>query len=213
MTSSGKRIRASALPLSIVLAGVLLTACQGTPAGPGSTAPSTAPASPRTNVTASPGTTAMDGRTIGTPDAKACQVPGVQEARQKLGAVASQLQPAVQSVTENQGVKETSCIFSLVTVPSGQDPDPNNALTITTTVYPDAAALAKVELPRMMISPTPVQAGQRAWYARNQLSSSTEYVLESASKNVITRITLAVPVQTAAVEQAQEKLTGLLPPS
>jgi hypothetical protein len=155
----------------------------------------------------------MDGRTIGTPDAKACQAPGVEEARQKLGAVASQLQPAVQTVTESQGVKETSCTFSLVTVPSGQDLDPNNALTVTTTAYPDAAALAKVELPRMMISPTPVQAGQRAWYARNQLSSSTEYVLESASKNVITRITLAVPVQTPTVEQAQEKLTGLLPPS
>lgn len=153
----------------------------------------------------------MDGRIIGTPDSQACNVPGTDEIRQKLGAIAAQIQPGVQSVTETQGVKETSCTFSLVGVPGGQDPDPGNALTISTAVYPDTAALSKMELPRLMMSPKPVEgAGERAWYARNQLSSSIEYVLESASKNVITRITLAVPVHAPPVEQSQDKLTSLL---
>lgn len=214
MKSSGRSVRTWAVPLSVALAGLLLTACQGgsEPSGSvASPAPASALASPKTDATASPGTTAMDGRIIGTPDAQACKVPGTDEIRQKLGAIAAQIQPGVQSVTETQGVKETSCTFSLVGVPNGQDPDPGNALTISTTVYPDTAALGKVELPRLMMSPKSVDgAGERAWYARNQLSSSTEYVLESASKNVITRITLAVPVQAPPVEQSQDKLTSLL---
>jgi hypothetical protein len=138
-------------------------------------------------------------------------VPGIEQIRQKLGAIAANIQPAVPSVTETQGVKETNCTFSLATVPNGQDPDPGNALTISTAAYPDARSLATVELPRLMIAPKPVEgAGERAWYARNELSSSTEYVLESASKNVITRITLAVPAPAPPVEQPQDKLTALL---
>ncbi|MBT8161843.1 MULTISPECIES: hypothetical protein [Arthrobacter] len=210
MTSSGNRC--AGVTLSLAVAAVLLTACQGGPtSGASTTTTAAAPASPRTDVTATPGTTAMDGRTLESPGSQACASPTLEAIRQKLGDVAAQVQTGTASATENQGMKETTCTFSLVPVPQGQDADPGNALTVSTDVFPDADSLAKVGLPRLMMSPNPVDgAGERAWYARNQLSSSTEYVLESVSKNVVTRITLALPVQAAPMDQPQDKLSALL---
>ncbi|MEZ2391482.1 hypothetical protein AB6813_18410 [bacterium RCC_150] len=208
MTSSGNRRRTWAV--SLLAAGLLLTACQGTPT-PAASTQAGPPESPKTDVTASPGTTARDGRIIESAGSQACANPALDDIRQKLGTVAAQIQAAVPSATEAQGVKETDCTYSLAAVPQGQDPDAGNALTISKSSYPDAASLAKVELPRLMISPKAIdEAGDRAWYARNQLSSSTEYVLESVSNAVITRITLAVPVQAPAIEDPEAKLTALL---
>ena len=210
MTFSGSRPLLASV--TFALGAILLAACQG---GNGQGVPaaqsSSGAASPRTDVTASPGATAMDGSTIRAAGDQNCDSPGTERIRQVLGALAEQVKSGVAVLSESSGVRKLTCTFSLAPVPPGQDPDPGNSLTVSTETYPDPTSAANVKLPRLMMSPQTATDGRGpAWFARNQLTSTTEYVLESVSANVITRLTLAVPVQTPAVDQPLEKLRALL---
>ncbi|WP_404502761.1 hypothetical protein [Arthrobacter sp. GAS37] len=128
-----------------------------------------------------------------------------------LGPVAAQIQSAALVKDEREGAVETSCTYGLAPYPAGQEPDPGNALTITRTIYPDRATLSKIPLPRLMMTPLPVQGPwEKGWFTTTQLATRAECILETVNGQIITRITLAVPGNTKPVDQVKEKLATLI---
>lgn len=208
MTFSTSRVAA------VLLAGLMLSACDpasGRQSEAGSPTPEPTAGSPKTNVTASPGTTTREGRTIRPVSPGDCAVPAIADVQRHLGAVADQVQPPVPASVAAEGLTETTCTFSLAPAPAGQAPDPGNALTVSTTVYATPESLANVPLPRLMMSPKPVEGlGDRAWFSTNTLSSTTEYVLEVVEGKAVTRATLGLPASAAKLDDAENKLSALL---
>lgn len=209
MTFSTSRVAA------VLLAGLMLAACDpasGRQSEAGSSpSPEPTAGSPKTDVTASPGTTTREGRTIRPVSPGDCAVPAIGEVRKHLGAVADQVQPPVPASVAAEGLTETTCTFSLAPAPAGQAPDPGNSLTVSTTVYAAPESLAKVPLPRLMMAPKAVEGlGDRAWFSTNTLSSTTEYVLEVVEGKAITRANLALPASAAKLDDAENRLAALV---
>lgn len=210
MTSS---IKCRAAVLCWLMAATTgLAACDSgaaKPSGSPTAGQSTASVSPTPG--ASVEATTHDGRTIRPALPEDCSRPTVDTLRAVLGTVAASLQPAQGAASSKDGVTEVSCAFSLVPVPSGQMPDPGNAVVLTTTTVTDAAGLTTLGLPRLMMSTEAASGpGGEAWYGVNRLSGTTEYVVESVHGLTVTRISLGVPTTTPEVPDAKARLESLL---
>ncbi len=186
-----------------------LAGCTGGPAAPVGGSTSTVPSS--TAASPSESSVTRDGRTILPAVPDDCSTPTADDVRSRLGSVAASVQTPQASASTKDGVSTVTCVYSLIPVPVGQMPDPGNALVLTTTKAPDSAGIAALGLPRLMMSPEPVEgAGERAWFGVNRLSATTEYVFESVQGLTAIRASLGVPSSTPEVGDAKQRLQALL---
>jgi hypothetical protein len=154
--------------------------------------------------------TTHDGRTVLPARPEDCSTPGAAGIKDVLGPVAAQIQPPTAKSGAKDGLVDVSCTFGLAPVPAGQAPEPGNSLVVATTTASDDAAFARLELPRLMMAPEPVSGvGSKAWYSVNRLSESTEYVMEIVDGRTVTRISLAVPSASGAIDGVQQKLSAI----
>lgn len=133
---------------------------------------------------------AHDGRTLLPASlATACQILGPEAIRRTLGDLASNLQAAQPSAVQDAaGVKKDSCIYpfdagGLIT----------NAVVVEVTTYPSPESMADDAF-KLMTDPEEVPGlGDRAKFAVNSLSGTSEYILTVVSGPRATRVLVALP--------------------
>lgn len=208
MFSASKKhsaIRAGVACASLAIA-LTLAGCTGNGAATESAQGGRATATPTPSI-------AHDGRTVlPAPSATACKVLSPEAIRKALGPLASDLQGAQPSaVQDTAGVKKDSCIYPLDA--SGLT---TNALITEVTTYPSRESLAADDPFKLMTAPEDVPGlGERAMFAVNRLSGTSEYVLTVVAGVRATRVLVALPSSSSQWDKAKgrevlESLAGLI---